>query len=585
MRWPMIYDQRAMDWLAPRGGSSQRLDVDEELTVGRGQPGLGSIADDTEMSRRHARFTRHASGSLIVEDLGSANGTLVNGRTIAQPTRLRPGDVVQLGGTELEVGGDQPTTVRAAPAPEPVAAAPAGPSYAAPRSRDTRVVVLGTLLALALIGLIASLVLAGGGDDGGAAGAEPPFDGTVYALTNRVAPGENTVVAVRYRGSSFAPLRMREYPTGGSGSTLVGANKAVPVAVDGDQQIQVDRKRKLLFAVNQGTDSIAVFRIGDDGVLTAVPGSPFRSGGVGPISVGLSADTVIVVNKGADGQRKVPNQGTVVQFQLTDDGKLTPIGTPRRLPPGAGPAQALVVDRADFAIVPELVGGPYRTMIRGAQGTFRSGPTTPVTQAQRDLGTPLRDALVAIAPPGTKIPARLPTPPQGAQGMSLHPEQDLVYSTLPPFSLLAVHSFDRSGNLRFVRGTKIQGGLLACWSKVSADGRTLYVSVAATHTVAVFDLTDPENPKQIQSLQLDGLGGHTFNLELDPSGKRLFVLDSWEPTFDQPGFGNQLHVLDIGQAGMLSTPKRGALARMPVLNGTSTYGLAVVPRVASSDQS
>jgi hypothetical protein len=157
-----------------------------------------------------------------------------------------------------------------------------------------------------------------------------------------------------------------------------------------------------------------------------------------------------------------------------------------------------------------------------------------------------------------------------------------MYSEQPPLSLLMVHEFDSSGRLTFVRGVKIQGGFLACWSTVSPDGRWLYISNAGTHTIAVFDVRDPRNPLQVQSLMLDGGGGHTFNLHIDPTGKHLFVLDSFSSMFDRPGLGNQLHMLSIGQGGRLSIA-RGGLVRMPVSFDTSVYGLALVPRVTPSD--
>jgi DNA-binding beta-propeller fold protein YncE len=314
-----------------------------------------------------------------------------------------------------------------------------------------------------------------------------------------------------------------------------------------------------------------------------VKGSPVPSGGTGPISIGLSDATVLVVNKGYDGRRKLNDPGMVAQFQLGDDGTLTPKGRPIRIDPGAGPTQALVIDRADIVVVPELVAGPYRTLRRGADGTFRAGPTAPVTDEQRALGTPIRETLAQLLGGADKVPKRLPPLPLGTEGLSFHPEQDIMYSAQPPLSLLMVHEFDRSGRLTFVRGVKVQGGFLACWSAVSPDGRWLYVSNAGTHTIAVFDVRDPRNPLQVQSLMLDGGGGHTFNIHIDSTGKRLFVVDSFEPTLDRPGLGDQLHVLSIGQGGRLSIPARGGLVRLPVSFDTSVFGLALVPRVTPSE--
>ena len=612
------------DWLRVRGArNGARLHIDDETIIGREQPGIGGISDDPELSHRHARVTRTESGRLTIEDLGSKNGTFVNGTKLSGSAELKPGDIVLLGATELEVGGDDPGPSRSgttqpspalpaappptrtpppppppppppqiptarppapppAPPPPPSAAAarPTPPPPPQGRRRDKRVPILVILLLLALAGLAASLVYdeVKDGDDAAVA-AEPAYDGTAYVLSNRRQPGQNSVVAIRYGAAGFDPLRLREYPTGGSGSFEQGLG----APTDGDQQVQVDSKRDLLFAVNQGSDTVAVFHIDDDGSLEPVDGSPFPSGGTAPISVGLSDATVLVVNKGYDGKRRLNDPGNVAQFQLGDDGSLTPKGRTIRIGRGTGPPQALVIDRADLVVVPELVTGPYRTLRRGGDGTFRAGPTTPITAAQRALGRPTREALAEALGSPALVPPTLPPLPQGAEGLSFHPEQDIIYSELPPLSLLMVHEFDRSGRLRFVRGVQVQGGLLACWSTVSPDGRWLYVSNAATHTVAVFDVRDPRTPLQVQLVRLGGGGGHTFNLQIDSTGKRLFVLDSFASQLDRPGHGNQLHVLSIGQGGRLSIPRRGSLVKLPVSADTSSFGLALVPRVSPSD--
>ncbi len=64
------------------------------LVVGRGAE-CDIVVPDRQISRQHARFRRGAEG-VLVEDLGSKNGTHVNGSRIAEPTLLQDGDVVQV---------------------------------------------------------------------------------------------------------------------------------------------------------------------------------------------------------------------------------------------------------------------------------------------------------------------------------------------------------------------------------------------------------------------------------------------------------------------------------------------------------
>src|SRR3954452_25131003 len=84
-------------------GSS--IALERELVIGRATPGDGSLGGDGEISRVHARVYRDASGQLTVEDLGSTNGTFVNGTRVAAATPLRPGDQLRVGQTTMTVEG------------------------------------------------------------------------------------------------------------------------------------------------------------------------------------------------------------------------------------------------------------------------------------------------------------------------------------------------------------------------------------------------------------------------------------------------------------------------------------------------
>jgi pSer/pThr/pTyr-binding forkhead associated (FHA) protein len=98
-----------------RGGSATKLvveqpaarkgivfDIGPEVTVGRAAGCQVALPDDTYVSQLHARvFNR--SGQVYVEDLGSTNGTYVNGHRVTAPTPMHRGDSLQVGSTVLEV--------------------------------------------------------------------------------------------------------------------------------------------------------------------------------------------------------------------------------------------------------------------------------------------------------------------------------------------------------------------------------------------------------------------------------------------------------------------------------------------------
>ena len=86
----------------PAAGSRLRFGY-QPFVLGRSEHGDGSLGSDAELSRRHASATLIDPGRILIEDLGSTNGTLVNGMPIAGPTVVALGDAVQLGGTTLKV--------------------------------------------------------------------------------------------------------------------------------------------------------------------------------------------------------------------------------------------------------------------------------------------------------------------------------------------------------------------------------------------------------------------------------------------------------------------------------------------------
>jgi len=80
-------------------GDEYELDA-SPLTIGRGGQNDLSIDGDEFASARHSRIEARRDG-VWVHDLGSTNGTHVNGVRIDRPRRLAVGDVVRVGETEL----------------------------------------------------------------------------------------------------------------------------------------------------------------------------------------------------------------------------------------------------------------------------------------------------------------------------------------------------------------------------------------------------------------------------------------------------------------------------------------------------
>jgi hypothetical protein len=88
----------------PRRGEAVRLVLAPSALIGRaGACGL-ALREDDEVSGQHARLTAQG-GRILLADIGSTNGTQLNGVPLTAPTPVHDGDVVRVGQTDLHIGG------------------------------------------------------------------------------------------------------------------------------------------------------------------------------------------------------------------------------------------------------------------------------------------------------------------------------------------------------------------------------------------------------------------------------------------------------------------------------------------------
>ncbi len=81
-------------------GGEEHLVDSRALTIGRSSANDLPLESDDFASVRHARIEPRRDG-VWVEDIGSTNGTFVNGARLSTPRRLAPGDVIRVGSTDL----------------------------------------------------------------------------------------------------------------------------------------------------------------------------------------------------------------------------------------------------------------------------------------------------------------------------------------------------------------------------------------------------------------------------------------------------------------------------------------------------
>jgi 6-phosphogluconolactonase (cycloisomerase 2 family) len=411
---------------------------------------------------------------------------------------------------------------------------------------------LGTAVALVAVGAI--LIAPVSGAYGGLRPRASSVTGTVYIESNSAAPGSNEILAFHYRNGVLSARGIRRYLTRGSGSHDL-SNSGV---LDADQEVIVNSKRTLLFAVNSSSDTIAVFHIHADGGLVPVEGSPFPSNGSAPSSLGLAGRILIVANKAQDGVRDLSRvRPNYTSFHVRSDGSLSRPISSIEVPPGSSPLQAYVTPDGKVLISSEEAG-VFRAFRIGLDGRLRQGP-----------GSPLR--LPSVVFPGARrVPNVWPA------GLVSHPRLKILYAQLANLSETIVYRWDDQARLTFVRALPNPHSFLPCWTHVNALGTRMYSGNAGSDNLTVFDIErDATNPREIQSVPLNA-PGDPWNFQIDPTGRAIFLLDMRAVREIPPGRGNQLHALRIAVDGRL-TEERSSPINIPVPVGTNPVGLAIVP--------
>ncbi len=369
----------------------------------------------------------------------------------------------------------------------------------------------------------------------------------VYIESNIGTPGGNSILAFhRDRDGRLTPLPGSPFLTGGTGVFDLSL-KLGPF--DSDQNLIANREHTLLFAVNSGSNTIAVFHIRHDGSLVPVDGSPFPSGGINPVSVGLSDNILVVVNKDEDPRQNVPGSlPNYTTFRVTPQGKLIPVPhSTIEVPSGVSPSQALTV-RSRLVFSTDFLGGLLESFVLKNNGTLvRNTPQT------------LPDSAFA----GSTAP-RLPL------GLSAHPLFPVLYVGFTPINRIGVYRFNGSGDLDFLRAVD-DSGAAVCWLTVNRFGTRLYASNTGDNSISVYSLLDPFNPREIQHLVLRGAGS-SFQFALDEDGKFLHVIDQRADANTPLGHGNSLHVLRVNPDGTLTETLSSPL-ELSLPDGTRPQGV------------
>ena len=338
-------------WLTIRSGHDRgrSLAVTEAAVVVGRDEGCDLVIPDTKVSRRHASLEPRADGGLTLVDLGSSNGTFVNG-TRVETARLDGDEQIQVGNTILVSSREEPG-VRAG-ATELGSLGSAAQSRSAihrlivQRSLRRVTILAGAAVAAAVLALVLLV-----------AGIVPPDRGqttAVQQVVRRVAPA-TVLVEVRHNGRRVG---------GGTGWVLDAAEGLVVTnahVLNGGTSVVIGASRELVDAAIVGVapcEDLAVVRTqGLEGV---------RSLPLGDQSSLEQGETVVAVGYPA-------NASTEASLTSTT-GVVSVVRTTYREPTLDVPRYPNVV-QTDAAINPGNSGGPLVDLDGRLVGVSSAGRT------------------------------------------------------------------------------------------------------------------------------------------------------------------------------------------------------------------
>jgi 6-phosphogluconolactonase (cycloisomerase 2 family) len=367
-----------------------------------------------------------------------------------------------------------------------------------------------------------------------ATAAEPAISRThyVYTINNDVKRNAVAVFEQKLDGT-LTEVQGSPFATGGKG--LAGG--------DIDEQGAIRVHKNFVLAVNAGSDSIAVLRKGSDGKLTPVDGSPFPSSGTAPLSLTVHGNLVYVANQ-APHFAKPTAEPNLMGFRLSDEGKLSPIENSKiTFHPGHGPAQVEFSPDGKTIVVTsgfqdETTGRIHGYLVQ-ADGTLKEGPGSPVT----------------------------PKGASGVVGFSWSPDSNRVYVSNFRGSSVIVYDVDKkSGGIKQMSEPYGDAEKAACWTAISADGKTLYVANFVSNSISSFDVAaDGKLALLATTPRRGGMDPDTKDIEISKDGKFLYAVASG---------ANEIAVFRIGDKGKLTELPQGK-SPIKLASGQNITGLVV----------
>ncbi|HVA90701.1 MAG TPA: beta-propeller fold lactonase family protein [Chloroflexota bacterium] len=325
------------------------------------------------------------------------------------------------------------------------------------------------------------------------ASADADHVGYVYVNDNTATA--NTIAGfARHGDGTLTPLVGSPFATGGAGTgTIIGSQGTLQLTSDG----------RYLLAVDAGSNQISVLGVASNGALQAIS-SPVSSGGIEPVSIAVHEGLVYVANEG-NGTAGSNYTG----FTLSTAGQLTPLsGSTVALPPTAAPGDVLFNPTGTHLIGTEVGPANGPSFI----DSFTVGPTGLLTAAP---GSPF--AAQATGPFGS---AFSPTNPSRLYVSNAHAG--------PNLGTISAYTVGSDSSLNSIGASPYPDKQTApCWVEITPGGRYLFAVNTAVPSISRYEILGDGSLSLLGSTVFnDPTGLRPFDLRLDPSGNRLYVVDA-----------------------------------------------------------
>jgi 6-phosphogluconolactonase len=334
--------------------------------------------------------------------------------------------------------------------------------------------------------------------------------GAVYTMTNAESGNE---VVVYNRATDGSLAFEAAVPTGGNGKTIEPND-----ALGAQNPLILSPNHRFLFAVNAGSDTIAVFRVRDDGLKLV---DVVASGGEVPVSLTLNWNLLYVLNAGGD--------GNITGFSVDYGGHLTPIpGSTRSLNTGGSnplnflesPAQVGFSPRGDKLVV--TVKGVHPVHQIHVFGVDRNGlpsaqPVTTTSNTTLSFGFDFvgLNRLIVAEPFGNSLG------PDG-QGNDVPPP-------VPERGAASAYNIRRDGSLAPISTSVLNAQTATCWIATTAGRRFAYTTNNVSNTISSYKLGPRGGLTLIEAVAAES-GDAPVDLAITPDSRYLYNVNAADGT-------------------------------------------------------